>query len=47
MNSVALGDFAAGGQPDAVVVTVRMSELSGGQVYVDSVYAGAQQRAMA
>ncbi|CAL9333775.1 hypothetical protein SUDANB1_00120 [Streptomyces sp. enrichment culture] len=44
MNSVALGDFAAGGRPDTVVVTVRLSGLSSGQVYVNPVYGGAQQQ---
>ncbi|EFL37311.1 conserved hypothetical protein [Streptomyces griseoflavus Tu4000] len=44
VNSVALGDFAAGGRPDGVVVTVRLSELSGGQVYVNPVREGAQQQ---
>lgn len=44
VGSVALGDFGHDGVPDEVAVTVRLSELSGGEVYVDPVYGGAQQR---
>ncbi|WP_433451056.1 FG-GAP repeat protein [Streptomyces sp. CA-142005] len=43
VGSVALGDFDNGGSPDEVAVTVRLSGLSGGEVYVDPVYGGAQQ----
>ncbi|MEU9629329.1 FG-GAP repeat protein [Streptomyces luteogriseus] len=43
VNSVALGDISPGGTLDEVVVTVRMSELSGGEVYVNPVIGGAQQ----
>ncbi|MET8115554.1 FG-GAP repeat protein [Streptomyces prasinus] len=44
VGSVALGDFGHDGVPDEVAVTVRLSALSGGEVYVDPVYGGAQQR---
>ncbi|MEU9089724.1 FG-GAP repeat protein [Streptomyces sp. NPDC087901] len=43
VGSVALGDFGHDGSPDEVAVTVRMSGLSGGEVYVDPAYGGAQQ----
>ncbi|GGZ82229.1 FG-GAP-like repeat-containing protein [Streptomyces echinoruber] len=43
VGSVALGDFDHGGFPDDVAVTVRLSGLSGGEIYVDPVYGGAQQ----
>jgi hypothetical protein len=43
VGSVALGDFDNGGSPDEVAVTVRLSGLSGGEVYVDPVIGGAQQ----
>ncbi|MGW7410773.1 VCBS repeat-containing protein [Streptomyces sp. NPDC054833] len=43
VGSVALGDFDHAGLPDEVAVTVRLSGLSGGEVYVDPVYGGAQQ----
>ncbi|MFF5185709.1 FG-GAP repeat protein [Streptomyces sp. NPDC000345] len=44
VGSVSLGDFDHDGSPDEVAVTVRLSDLSGGEVYVDPVYGGAQQR---
>ncbi|MFF0167147.1 VCBS repeat-containing protein [Streptomyces prasinus] len=44
VGSVALGDFGHDGVPDEVAVTVRLSGLNGGEVYVDPVYGGAQQR---
>ncbi|MBK3520511.1 MULTISPECIES: FG-GAP-like repeat-containing protein [Streptomyces] len=44
VGSVALGDFNRGGFPEEVVVTVRLSELSGGSVYIDPVIGGEQQK---
>lgn len=44
VGSVALGDFDHGGFPHEVVLTVRLSGLSGGEVYVDPVLGGAQQQ---
>lgn len=43
VGSVALGDVDHNGFPDQVAVTVRLSGLSGGEVYVDPVLGGAQQ----
>ena len=43
VGSVTLGDFAHSGVPDEVAVTVRLSDISGGEVYVNPVYGGAQQ----
>lgn len=43
VGSVALGDFGHDGFPDEVAVTVRLSGSSGGEVYVDPVYGGAQR----
>ncbi|MEU5598799.1 FG-GAP repeat protein [Streptomyces sp. NPDC020298] len=43
VGSVALGDFDHAGLPDKVAVTVRLSGLSGGEVYIDPVIGGAQQ----
>ncbi|MGP2438419.1 VCBS repeat-containing protein [Streptomyces sp. JW3] len=43
VNSVALGDFDHNGAPDEAAVTVRSSGLSGGEVYADPVYDGAQK----
>lgn len=43
VGSVALGDFAKTGSPDDVSLTVRLSGLSGGEVYIDPVIGGAQQ----
>lgn len=43
VGSVTLGDFAHSGVPDEVVLTVRLSDLSGGEVYINPVYGGAQQ----
>ncbi|MFF4398410.1 FG-GAP repeat protein [Streptomyces sp. NPDC001480] len=43
VGSVALGDFARTGSPDDVSLTVRLSGLSGGEVYIDPVIGGAQQ----
>ncbi|MBW8705372.1 hypothetical protein MBT84_37800 [Streptomyces sp. MBT84] len=42
VGSVALGDFDHGGSPDEAAVTVRLSDLSGGEVYINPVYDGAQ-----
>ncbi|UFR00082.1 FG-GAP-like repeat-containing protein [Streptomyces sp. Go40/10] len=44
LQGVALGDFNRGGFPDEVVVTVRLSDLSGGAVYVNPDPGGEQQR---
>ncbi|WP_181795173.1 FG-GAP-like repeat-containing protein [Streptomyces sp. WELS2] len=44
VGSVALGDFNGWGYPDEVAVTVRLSELSGGAVYLDPVLDGEQQK---
>lgn len=44
VGSVALGDFNRGGFPEEVVVTLRLSELSGGSVYIDPVIGGEQQK---
>ncbi|MFF9120718.1 FG-GAP repeat protein [Streptomyces massasporeus] len=44
VHSVALGEFGPAGSLDEVIVTVRMSDLSGGEVYVNPVIAGAQQK---
>ncbi|MFC9283732.1 FG-GAP repeat protein [Streptomyces collinus] len=43
IGSVALGDFSHSGIPDDVALTVRLSDLSGGEVYVNPVIGGAQQ----
>jgi hypothetical protein len=43
VGSVTLGDFAHSGVPDEVVLTVRLSDISGGEVYINPVYGGAQQ----
>ncbi|MER5276283.1 FG-GAP-like repeat-containing protein [Streptomyces sp. NPDC002809] len=43
VGSVALGDFGHDGFPDEVAVTVRMSGLSGGEVYAAAAGSGAQQ----
>ncbi|MGW1728051.1 FG-GAP repeat protein [Streptomyces sp. NPDC002306] len=43
VGSVTLGDFAHSGVPEEVVLTVRLSDLSGGEVYINPVYGGAQQ----
>ncbi|MGW3283707.1 VCBS repeat-containing protein [Streptomyces sp. NPDC001002] len=37
-ESVALGDFSGAGTPAPVVVTTRLSDLSGGEVYTDPSY---------
>ncbi len=44
VGSVALGDFDRNGSPDEVAVTLRLSDLSGGEVYVDPFHDGAQQK---
>ncbi|MFG3093090.1 VCBS repeat-containing protein [Streptomyces antibioticus] len=44
VGSVALGDFDRDGFPDEVAVTLRLSDLSGGEVYVDPAIDGAQQK---
>ncbi|MFJ9821016.1 VCBS repeat-containing protein [Streptomyces sp. NPDC101151] len=44
VGSVALGDFHHGGFPEEVVVSVRLSELSGGAVYIDPNVEGEQLR---
>ncbi|MET9104618.1 VCBS repeat-containing protein [Streptomyces antibioticus] len=44
VGSVALGDFDRDGFPDEVAVTLRLSDLSGGEVYVDPAHDGAQQK---
>jgi hypothetical protein len=44
VGSVALGDFNNGGFPEEAVVTVRLSDLSGGAVYIDPAVGGEQQR---
>ncbi|WP_406840944.1 VCBS repeat-containing protein [Streptomyces sp. AHU1] len=43
VGSVTLGDFTHSGIPDEVVLTVRLSDISGGEVYINPVYGGAQQ----
>ncbi|MFJ3233655.1 VCBS repeat-containing protein [Streptomyces sp. NPDC086787] len=43
VGAVALGDFDQDGSPNGVALTLRLSGLSGGEVYIDPVYGGAQQ----
>ncbi|WP_151773104.1 FG-GAP-like repeat-containing protein [Streptomyces abyssomicinicus] len=43
VGSVALGDFAHSGHLSEVAVTVRMHDISGGEVYTDPVIGGAQR----